>query len=115
MSLLLEQVDLPPNSRSLRLWHMGQSVLALVEDRCRAEGSLKQAETRMAFAAAVADAGLWQCDIPRRCLWRVIVVSLLYLFLPFCLPATAADPARVLIISAWDDTMPAAVRATTAI
>jgi hypothetical protein len=58
---------------------------------------------------------LWQCDIPSRYLWRLIVVSLLTLFLPFCPPATAADPARILIISAWDDTMPAAVRATTAI
>ena len=43
-------------------------------------------------------------------LWRLIVVSL-----PFCLPAIAASPARILIINAWDDTMPAAVRATTAI
>ena len=47
--------------------------------------------------------------------WRPIVVSLLTLLLPFCLPATAADSARILIINAWDDTMPAAVRATTAI
>jgi PAS domain S-box-containing protein len=48
-------------------------------------------------------------------LWRAIAASLLTLFLPFCLPATAADPARILIINAWDETMPAAVRATTAI
>jgi PAS domain S-box-containing protein len=69
----------------------------------------------MAFAAAATDAGLWQCDIPSRYLWRLIVASLLNLFLPICLPATAADPARILIINAWDDTMPAAVLATTAI
>lgn len=48
-------------------------------------------------------------------LWRLIVAFLLNLLLPFCLPATAADSARILIINAWDDTMPAAVRATTAI
>jgi hypothetical protein len=99
----------PPNTRSLRQWHMGQSVLALVEERCRAEGSLKRTETRMAFAAAATDAGLWECEILRTYLWRVIVVSLLSLFL-LCLPATAANPARILIINAWDDIMPAAVR-----
>jgi signal transduction histidine kinase len=115
MSQLLGQVDVPPNTRSLRLWRMGQSLLALVEERCRVEGALEQTETRMAFAAATTDAGLWQCGIRRTYLWRVIVVSLLNLFLPFCLPATAADPARILIISAWDGTMPAAVRAMTAI
>lgn len=69
----------------------------------------------MAFASAATDAGLWQRDIPSRHLWRLIVVSLLNFFLPFCLPATAQVPARILIINAWDDTMPAAVRATTAI
>ena len=47
---------------------------------------------------------------PSRYLRRLIVVSL-----PFCLPATTASPAGILIINAWDDTMPAAVRATTAI
>jgi len=34
---------------------------------------------------------------------------------PFCFPAIATSPPRILIINAWDDTMPAAVRATTAI
>ena len=52
----------------------------------------------------------WDFYIPTRYLWCLIVVSL-----PFSLPASAADPARILIINAWDDTMPAAVRATTAI
>src|SRR5262247_1124267 len=48
--------------------------------------------------------------IPSRHLWRLIVVLLL-----FCPPATAASAPRILIVNAWDDTMPAAVLATTAI
>jgi len=70
-------------------------------------GSRSVHEARLAFAV---DAGLWQCCIPSRYLWRLVVVLLL-----FCPPATAASPARILIINAWDDTMPAAVLATTAI
>ncbi|HST10814.1 MAG TPA: hypothetical protein VLL05_10590 [Terriglobales bacterium] len=85
MSQLLEQIDSPP-PRWLRLPQVLQSVLA----------------------PATTDAGLWQYDIPSRYLWRLILVSLLNLFSPFCLPATAADPARILIINAWEDTMPAA-------
>lgn len=64
------------------------------------------------LAAATRDADAWQCRI-RRHAWRIIFVSLNLLIL--CLPATAANSARILIINAWDDTMPAAVRATTAI
>jgi PAS domain S-box-containing protein len=106
------------NVLSLQIFLIATSIplmllAALVEERRRAEDLLKQTESRMAFAAAATDAGLWQ--IPSRYLWRLIVVSLLMLYLPFCLPATAADPARILIINAWDDTMPAAVRATKAI
>lgn len=66
------------------------------------------------LAAAARNADSWQCYFLSRYLWRIILVSL-NLFLPSCLPATAANPARILIINAWDDTMPAAVRATTAI
>jgi PAS domain S-box-containing protein len=42
---------------------------ALVEERRRAEESLKQTEARMAFAAASTQTGLWQYDIPSRHLW----------------------------------------------
>ena len=42
---------------------------ALVEERRRAEESLKQTEARMAFAAASTDTGLWQYDVPSRHLW----------------------------------------------
>ena len=42
---------------------------ALVEERRRAEESLKETEARMAFAAASTDTGLWQYDIPSRYLW----------------------------------------------
>jgi len=84
---------------------------AIVGERRQAAASLKQAKMRMAFAAAAADPGRWQCRmIPIRYFWCLIMASL-----PFCLPATAASPARILIINAWDDTMPAAVLATTAI
>lgn len=115
MSQLRGQINVAPNPHSLRQWHMEQSVVALGEERCRAEGSLEQPEIRMAFASAARDAALWQCDIVRTYLRCVIALSLLILFLPFCLPATASDRARILIINPWDDTMPAAVRATTAI
>jgi hypothetical protein len=93
MSQLLEQIDSQPPPRRLRLPQVVQRVLA----------------------SATTGAGLWQCDIPSRYLWRLIVVSLLNLFSPFCLPAAAASHARILIINAWDDTMPAAVQATAAI
>jgi signal transduction histidine kinase len=43
------------------------------------------------------------------------VVALFAFALPFCRDATAAAPGRILIVNAWDDTQPAAVRATTAI
>ena len=42
---------------------------ALVEERRRAEQSLKQSEARMAFAAASTDTGLWQYDVSTRHLW----------------------------------------------
>jgi PAS domain S-box-containing protein len=42
---------------------------ALVEERRRAEESLKQAEARMAVAAASTDTGLWQYEVPTRHLW----------------------------------------------
>jgi PAS domain S-box-containing protein len=42
---------------------------ALVEERRRAEESLKHSEARMAFAAASTDTGLWQYDVPNRHLW----------------------------------------------
>jgi PAS domain S-box-containing protein len=42
---------------------------ALVEERRRAEESLKQTEARMAFAAASTDTGLWQYDVPGGHLW----------------------------------------------
>src|SRR5262245_30378882 len=118
MTRLLEQVALPLASHSLRLMAISiphMLLAGLVEERRQAGESLKQTGKRMAFAAAATDAGPSQCNIPSRYLWRPIVVALLNLFLPFCLPATAADPARILIVNAWDDTMPAAVRATTAI
>jgi two-component system, LuxR family, sensor kinase FixL len=42
---------------------------ALVEERRRAEESLKQTEARMAVAAASTDTGLWQYDLPMGHLW----------------------------------------------
>jgi PAS domain S-box-containing protein len=42
---------------------------ALVEERRRAEESLKQTEARMAVAAASTDTGLWQYDVPSRYMW----------------------------------------------
>jgi PAS domain S-box-containing protein len=42
---------------------------ALVEERRRAEQSLKQSEARMAFAAASTDTGLWQYDVSAGHLW----------------------------------------------
>jgi PAS domain S-box-containing protein len=42
---------------------------ALVEERRRAGESLKQSESRMAFAAASTNTGLWQYDVSSRQLW----------------------------------------------
>ncbi|HEY4736256.1 MAG TPA: MASE1 domain-containing protein [Xanthobacteraceae bacterium] len=44
-------------------------VAALVEERRRAEESLKQTQARMAVAAASTDTGLWQYDVPTGQLW----------------------------------------------
>lgn len=83
---------------------------SLAEKRCQVEDSLNKSGRRIAFPAA-SDASRWRRYIARRCLWcLLIVVSQI-----ICLPVTAASPARILIINAWDDTMPAAGRATTAI
>ncbi len=42
---------------------------ALVEERRRAEATLKQTEARMGVAAASTDTGLWQYDVPTGHLW----------------------------------------------
>jgi PAS domain S-box-containing protein len=62
------------NVLSLQIFLMSISLplmllAALVEERHRAEESLKQTEARMAFAAASTDTGLWQYDVPTGHLW----------------------------------------------
>jgi hypothetical protein len=95
MIRLQDQLELPAHPRSLRLPHGVHNVLLVSAGYYAGRPGLLFKITRY--------------------VWRLIVVSLLNLCLPFCLPAAAADPARILIINAGDDTMPAAVRATTAI
>lgn len=94
---------------------LGNVVASVGGERCPAEERLKPIDARIVFAATATDAGRFRCWISSTYFWAAFAASLLSFLFSFCLPATASSPARILIINAWDDTMPAAVRATTAI
>jgi C4-dicarboxylate-specific signal transduction histidine kinase len=81
----------------------------------RAGQAFKNSHSRVGYAATNSNAARLRRELSRAYSRCVLVASLLSFPSTFCSPATASDPARIIIINAWADSMPAAARATAAI